>query len=1050
MKKHLRKVTATLFVGLTCLLFSNQIFATKTTVAPGSQTLRAAIIAAASGDTLELSSGNYDETDSVRINKTLTIRAASSATSKPIVTFTMSTTARPAFALMASSISLSFKGIEIAGAGTYSAELVDNQAGATLTLQNFKVLNCTVHGFPRAFRFSRTATFIDSIVIDNCVLYDKLYNATAGDYQLISFSNKSYAKALKLTNSTIYNNTGGVLEFRKASTTDSCIVEIDKCTFYKAGGGESTTKYTFQFTPATGELARFTLKNSVFSTCYDAATARPITLGYAVVQLNNSVFHNFNSTAYYNYNIAKIFSISTITLKTNKLDTITDPTFKDVASYDFSLPDTSSLLIAATDGGQIGDPRWINKSNALLKSVSSSNGTISFTDPYSTKISNKVSYGTTAVPTITATAYSPYIQGIAVTPAATLSDSAVITVTANDGTKKTYKVGFEIASLLSNNDTLKSITLDGVLIDSFARDKMSYHIIKQYDQTTVPVIAAVAEHSGATVSIVKQPVTNNDTVTIKVTAESGAIAYYVVYLKQLSISSDASLQSFQYGSPAVVINAVNGQTEYNVGIEYKAAVPTITATSTVTYKTTVAVTNATAIPGTTTILVTAQDGTTKTYTLNLSYSKESNAFLKALKVNGADVTGFAYNTYAYSLYFADTVTFPANIVATPDTSTATVKITNSANTLANGALACLSAVTVTAPDGVSQKTYNVNYTIGSTDATVSNLKVNGTTITGFSPATLTYTYILPNGTTAVPTVEATKNDANSTMTIVQPASASGKGTVTVVSQNGGVTKKYEITFVVGEKISTLAMIKVTNDSVDNFKSDSLEYNVTVPFGTDSSNLKIVVTKTSMNASSKISWTKLPGIATIKVYAQDTNFVTIYKLNIAVESASTDATLSDIKLYDATINNFMPTVYTYYIPLSDTTQTIPTVTAIATYSKATITTTQAKTLDGTAIINVVAQDTAYKSTYTIRFAVKTGMNNESVAGLIIKQTDYKVILSCGNIITNLIITDLNGRILKAQKSNSSEISVNTEGMTGIYIFSIETNNKTYFRKINIVH
>jgi hypothetical protein len=43
-----------------------------------------------------------------------------------------------------------------------------------------------------------------------------------------------------------------------------------------------------------------------------------------------------------------------------------------------------------------------------------------------------------------------------------------------------------------------------------------------------------------------------------------------------------------------------------------------------------------------------------------------------------------------------------------------------------------------------------------TDATLSDLKVDGTTIPGFNPNTLVYTYGLVNGTTVVPTVTATQ------------------------------------------------------------------------------------------------------------------------------------------------------------------------------------------------------------------------------------------------------------------------------------------------------
>lgn len=83
------------------------------------------------------------------------------------------------------------------------------------------------------------------------------------------------------------------------------------------------------------------------------------------------------------------------------------------------------------------------------------------------------------------------------------------------------------------------------------------------------------------------------------------------------------------------------------------------------------------------------------------------------------------------------------------------------------------------------------------DATLSDLKVNGTTVSGFSSAILSYTLEYPQGTTAVPQITAaTTTNASATKVITQSSAIPGTATVLVTSQNGLVTKTYMVNYVV--------------------------------------------------------------------------------------------------------------------------------------------------------------------------------------------------------------------------------------------------------------
>ncbi len=82
------------------------------------------------------------------------------------------------------------------------------------------------------------------------------------------------------------------------------------------------------------------------------------------------------------------------------------------------------------------------------------------------------------------------------------------------------------------------------------------------------------------------------------------------------------------------------------------------------------------------------------------------------------------------------------------------------------------------------------------DATLSNLQVDGATVPGFSGAALDYNYNLVVGTTTIPQVTlATANDPTATITsIIQATSIPGTASVKVTSHNGTVIKTYTVNF----------------------------------------------------------------------------------------------------------------------------------------------------------------------------------------------------------------------------------------------------------------
>jgi hypothetical protein len=97
------------------------------------------------------------------------------------------------------------------------------------------------------------------------------------------------------------------------------------------------------------------------------------------------------------------------------------------------------------------------------------------------------------------------------------------------------------------------------------------------------------------------------------------------------------------------------------------------------------------------------------------------------------------------------------------------------------------------PEGAGPHGYNPLY--ASNDASLIDLQVNGTTVPGFHPDSLSYTHTVPVGTTTVPTTTATPNDPEATVDITPAANLPGTTTVLVTAEDGTTTRTYTVDFV---------------------------------------------------------------------------------------------------------------------------------------------------------------------------------------------------------------------------------------------------------------
>jgi hypothetical protein len=261
----------------------------------------------------------------------------------------------------------------------------------------------------------------------------------------------------------------------------------------------------------------------------------------------------------------------------------------------------------------------------------------------------------------------------------------------------------------------------------------------------------------------------------------------------------------------------------------------------------------------------SNSSSTTTYTINYTVAAPStDATLADLQADGATVEGFDAGTVSYD------IELPYGTTEVPEV-TATLSDTNAAMVITEATgLPGSTTVEVTAEDGATSKTYTINFTAytPSSDATLSDLLINETTIDGFASGTYTYDVNLAAGTTEVPAVTATTTDANAKAEVTDATGLPGSTTVEVTAENGTTTLTYTINFTV-----TTALTDVENNLIQVYPTIT-RGDITIQSGMDETTVKVfditgqmVHTQTGYSSRQVINIPK-PGMYVVRVEGGD--------------------------------------------------------------------------------------------------------------------------------------------------------------------------------------
>ena len=374
-----------------------------------------------------------------------------------------------------------------------------------------------------------------------------------------------------------------------------------------------------------------------------------------------------------------------------------------------------------------------------------------------------------------------------------------ITVTAQSGATQTYTVTFIVT--VSENAFLDMIYLDSVPLTGFVKTNLTYSV--QLETATCPQITVdkapgqqvtiTAPYAAGTAQIQVQPEQGTAN-TYEITFTTGAAAS--VRLQGITIDGVA-IDGFAPTTLAYTAN-YTGSLPVVAGV-----VADPSQTVEVLWKGEVA-----------SLHVSDAEGNKAVYTVTFTRQYLSNKTLKAILIDGVAMTEFETTKLDYTRTMPAGSTYPEVSYISND----------NAQVIFFGQLAEGKwGITVVAEDGTTA-TYTVTFTIEKySDATLADLKLDGTTIAGFAPTTYNYTLTIDEGAT-LPQLTVTTREGQ---TVVINNTDDSHQQVIVYAESGA-TNTYVVTY--NRQLSSnalLANILIDGVGIEGFDPNKTEYTDTI-------------------------------------------------------------------------------------------------------------------------------------------------------------------------------------------------------------------------------
>ena len=567
-----------------------------------------------------------------------------------------------------------------------------------------------------------------------------------------------------------------------------------------------------------------------------------------------------------------------------------------------------SLTVTAEDGTQkVYTVTVVRISNdATLSSLTVSEGTLSpafvpGTIAYTVNVPNSV---TSVEVTGTANYAKASVAGNGYRTLAVGANAVNVKVTAEDRTTtKTYTVTLVRAP--SSDAELQDIQLSSGSL-SFDPGTTDYTVTVGGSVASV-IVTGIKRHSGASIAgngeyaltaganIINLTVTAEDRTTTKT---------YKVTLVRLS--NDATLSNLTVSEGALSPSFDPAATDYTVRVANDVTSIDVTGTANNTGANVAGnVANKLLSLGSNVvnITVTAEDGTTNTYTVTI-FRPSNDATLGSITVSaGTLYPAFKPNVTDYS------VTVTSNVTTITATGTAKQAGANVVGNVENKSLAVgenVVTITVTAEDGTTN-TYKVKIIRLSDDATLSNLTISTGTLTPTFHADRTEYTLIADAETASISIAGTANHAKAKVegNVTDKVIVVGSTVVniTVTAEDETTTKIYTVTVVRPSDDATLGSLTVSAGSLNPmFNPETTDYTVKVV--NNITNISIIGNSNHPEARVEGNVSAKPlavgnTVVNITVTAQDGKTKKVYKITVN-RTPSDDADLNDLTVSAGTL------------------------------------------------------------------------------------------------------------------------------------------------------
>ena len=350
-------------------------------------------------------------------------------------------------------------------------------------------------------------------------------------------------------------------------------------------------------------------------------------------------------------------------------------------------------------------------------------------------------------------------------------NTVTVIVTAQDSTTKTYTITLTRAASLSGNADLGGLTISsGTLSPQFSSSDITYTASVDNSVTQVTV-TPTASDSLAAITVNDNTVTSGNgyivigliagepnTVTVIVTAQDSTTKTYIITLtRAASLSGNADLGGLTISSGTLSPQFSSSDITYTASVDNSVTLHHYP--------------HCVGEPNTVTVIVTAQDSTTKTYiiTLTRAASLSGNADLGGLTISSGTLSPqFSSSDITYTASVDNSVT-QVTVTPTVSDSLATITVNDNTVTSGNGYIVIgliagepnTVTVIVTAQDSTT-KTYIITLTRAASlsgNADLGGLTISsGTLSPQFSSSDITYTASVDNSVTQV-TVTPTASDS---------------------------------------------------------------------------------------------------------------------------------------------------------------------------------------------------------------------------------------------------------------------------------------------------